>query len=58
MTQMLDSVKSEPNWENLPRQGGNAHNSEFLVRETYKQFFNSESGSLPWQRENCNVGNV
>lgn len=24
-------------WENIPRQGGNAHSSAFLVRETYKQ---------------------
>ncbi|KAF0751358.1 protein ALP1-like [Aphis craccivora] len=51
MAQNFDPIDGEPNWENLPRQGGNAHNSAFLVRETYKQFFNSESGSLPWQTE-------
>ncbi|XP_072400203.1 uncharacterized protein [Diabrotica undecimpunctata] len=33
----------------LPRQGGNAHESAFLVRETFKNFFNSDVGSVPWQ---------
>ncbi|XP_008185414.1 uncharacterized protein LOC103310083 [Acyrthosiphon pisum] len=51
IVQHLDLVEIEPNWGNLPRQGGNAHNSAFLVRDTYKQFFNSENGSLSWQME-------
>ncbi|KAJ8941583.1 hypothetical protein NQ314_010361 [Rhamnusium bicolor] len=37
---------------NLPRQGGNALAVAFNVREKYKIFFNSASGSLPWQRGN------
>lgn len=35
MAQNFDLADSEPNWENVPREGGNAHNSTFLVRETY-----------------------
>jgi len=51
MAQNLDrTVEREPY---LPRQGGNANNSAFYVRETYNNFFNSDiAGSLAWQRGN------
>lgn len=50
MVQNVDPVEGEPKWSNLPRQGGNANISAFSVRETYKTFLNSDSGSLSWQR--------
>lgn len=34
---------------NLPLQGGNATKDAFQVRELFKEFFNSEAGSVPWQ---------
>lgn len=36
MAQNVDPADSEPNWKNLLRQGENAHNSSFLVKETEK----------------------
>lgn len=51
MAQHFDPIEGEPNWSNLPRQGGNANNSAFYVRETYKTFFNSDIGSLAWQKD-------
>uniref|UniRef100_A0A6P7FDT2 Nuclease HARBI1 n=1 Tax=Diabrotica virgifera virgifera TaxID=50390 RepID=A0A6P7FDT2_DIAVI len=50
----VSSEFSEPpegrsQFSSLPRQGGNAHESAFLVRETFKDFFNSDVGSVPWQ---------
>jgi len=35
--------------ENLPMQGGNATNDAFHVREKFKDYFNSEIGSVSWQ---------
>jgi hypothetical protein len=35
----------------IPNQGGNAHQSAFEVRDKFKQFFNSPSGSVSWQYE-------
>jgi hypothetical protein len=32
-----------------PNQGGSALQSAFEVRDKFKQFFNSQSGSVPWQ---------
>lgn len=51
ITQHLDPPECEPNWGRIHRQGGNALTTAFNVRETYKTFFNSENGSLPWQRD-------
>lgn len=51
MTQNLDPIEGEPNWLNLPMQGGNAELFAFNVRETYKTFFNSDIGSVAWQRD-------
>ncbi|CAI6357151.1 unnamed protein product [Macrosiphum euphorbiae] len=35
--------------ENLPMQGGNATKDAFYVREKFKDYFNSEVGSVSWQ---------
>lgn len=35
--------------ENLPMQGGNATKDAFHVREKFKDYFNSEVGSVSWQ---------
>lgn len=45
----MDLAEGQPIFRDLPRQGGSASPSAFTVRETYKNFFSSESGSLPWQ---------
>jgi hypothetical protein len=47
------NVRSNPT--KIPNQGGSAHQSAhqsaFEVRDKFKQFFNSPSGSVPWQNE-------
>jgi hypothetical protein len=35
----------------IPNQVGNAHQSAFEVRDKFKQFLHSPSGSVPWQNE-------
>jgi len=37
------------NLMNISVQGGNATREAFGIRETYKNFFNSPCGSIPWQ---------
>lgn len=37
------------NLTNISVQGGNATREAFGIRETYKHFFNSPCGSIPWQ---------
>ena len=39
----------EARLQNLPLQGGNATRDALTVRELYKDYFNSEAGSVPWQ---------
>jgi hypothetical protein len=39
------------NLTKIPNQGERAHQSAFEVREKFKQFFNSPSGSVPRQYE-------
>uniref|UniRef100_A0A0P4WL05 DDE Tnp4 domain-containing protein n=2 Tax=Scylla TaxID=6760 RepID=A0A0P4WL05_SCYOL len=39
---------AEARLENLPLQGGNATRDALAVRELYKDYFNSEAGSVPW----------
>lgn len=34
--------------EEIARQGGNAPQGAFLVREKFREFLNSPAGSLPW----------
>lgn len=35
--------------DDLPRQGGNATRDAFLVREKFKDYFNSATGGVSWQ---------
>jgi len=35
--------------QNVPLHGGNASQQAFQVRETFKDFFNSEAGLVSWQ---------
>lgn len=47
-------LTQEPMGKNLRplfSQGGSATSSAFLVRDTFKQFFNSEAGSIEWMNE-------
>lgn len=37
--------------ENIPMQGGNASQEAFRTRETFKAFFKSSAGSIPWQND-------
>jgi len=41
----LTTTKKKPN------RRGRAHQSTFEVRDKFKRFFNSPSGSVPWQHE-------
>ena len=45
------SANVQSNLTKIPNQGGSAHQSAFEVRDKFKQFFNSPSGSVPWQNE-------
>jgi hypothetical protein len=38
----------------MPMQSGNATRDAFRVRELLKDYFSSESGSVPWQEERMN----
>jgi hypothetical protein len=40
--------------ENMPMQDGNATRDAFRERELLKDYFSSESGSVPWQDERMN----
>jgi len=48
---MASSANVRSNLTKIPNQGGSVHQSAFEVRDKFKQFFNSPSGSLPWQNE-------
>ncbi|XP_017881154.1 protein ALP1-like [Ceratina calcarata] len=37
--------------ENLPNQGGQGGREALLMRDTFKEYFLSEAGSVPWQEE-------
>jgi len=39
------------NLTKIQKQGESAHQSAFEVRDKFKQFFSSPSGSVPWQNE-------
>ncbi|XP_071054469.1 uncharacterized protein [Onthophagus taurus] len=45
------TVAEETKLEKLPMQGGNTTRDAFRVRELFKDFFNSEAGSVPWQND-------
>jgi hypothetical protein len=48
---MGSSANVRSNLTKIPGQGASAHQSAFEVREKFKWFFNSLSGSVPWQNE-------
>jgi len=51
LSDMGSSANVRNNLTKIPNQGGSAHEIAFEVREKFKQFFNSPSGSVPWQNE-------
>jgi hypothetical protein len=48
---MGSSAYVRSNLTKIPSQGGSSRQSAFEVRNKFKQFFNSPSGSVPWQNE-------
>jgi len=49
LSDMGSSANVRSSLTKIPNQGGRAHQSAFKVRDEFKQFFNSPSGSVPWQ---------
>jgi len=48
---MESSANVRSNLTKIPNQAVSAHQSAFELRDKFKQFFNSPSGSVPWQNE-------
>jgi hypothetical protein len=57
LSDMGSSANVQSNLTKILNQGGSTHQSAFEVRDKFKQFFNSLSGSVPWQNErlHCQV---
>jgi hypothetical protein len=57
LSDMGSCANVRSNLTEIPNQAGSAHQSAFEVRDKFKQFFNSPSGSVPWQsdRVQCQV---
>jgi len=51
LSDMGSSANVRSNLTKIPSQGGSAHQSALEVRGKFKQFYNSPSGSVPWQNE-------
>ena len=51
LSDMGSSANVRSNLIKIPNQGGSADQSALEVRDKFKQFFNSLSGSVPWQNE-------
>ena len=51
LSDMGSSANVRSNFTKIPNQGGSVHQSAFEVGDKFKQFFNSPSGSVPWQNE-------
>jgi len=51
LSDMGSSVNVRSNLTKIPNQGRSVHLSAFEVRDKFKQYFNSPSGSVPWQNE-------
>lgn len=49
---LSDAPERQFNMTHLPRQGDSSSSAAFSARETYKNFFNSPNGSVPWQENN------
>jgi hypothetical protein len=50
---LSDMGSSENVRSNTTNQRGSSHQSAFEVRGKFKHFFNSPSGSVPWQNESA-----
>jgi len=51
LSDMGSSANVRNNFTKIPNQGRRAHQSAFELRDTFKQYFNSPSESVPWQNE-------
>jgi len=51
LSDMGSSANVRRNLTKLPNQGRSVHQNAFEVRDKFKRFFNSPSGSVPWQNE-------
>ena len=51
LSDMGISANVRSNLTKISNQGVSAHQSAFEVRDKFKQYFNSPSGSVPWQNE-------
>jgi hypothetical protein len=51
LSDMGSSANVRSNFTKIPNQGRSAHQSAFELRDTFKQYFNSLSESVPWQNE-------
>jgi len=49
--QNMNDLTSNITLNDIPMQGGGAGRAAFATRELFKNFFNSSSGSVPWQNE-------
>jgi hypothetical protein len=45
------SANVRSNFTKIPNQGRSTQQSAFELRDTFKQYFNSPSESVPWQNE-------
>jgi hypothetical protein len=48
---MGSSANFRSNCTKIPNQGRRTHQSAFELRDTFEQYFNSPSESVPWQNE-------
>jgi hypothetical protein len=53
-TTNINGTTEDIRLENMPMQGENATRDAFRVRELFKDYFSSESESVPWQEERMN----
>jgi hypothetical protein len=51
LSDMGSSANVRSHLTKIPNQGGSAHQSAFEVGDKFKRFFNSPSGSVPWQHK-------
>jgi len=51
LSDMGSSANVRSSLTNISNQGESAHQNDFEVRDKFKQFFNSPSGSVPWKNE-------
>jgi len=49
LSDMGSSANVQSNLTKMSNQGGSDHQNAFEIRDKFKQFVNSPSGSVPWQ---------